>query len=137
MSDADRSGVFRVVVCGDEERQGELFGEVHGEHRADEHPTLRGDDSHRKGVARTAAQVSARALHLAYESQKEFHVEITGEQSSTVASRLWRGERSFTETYAGRLPPLRRALVRTFEDLLARGVSDEDAVAVVRARKVG
>jgi len=59
------------------------------------------------------------------------------EVSRTVARRLLNGERPLTLARVDGLPPLKRALVRTFEELLARGVGEDEAVAVVRARRNG
>lgn len=59
--------------------------------------------------------------------------------SPSVAQRLLdvSSSRPVTAERVNRLPPLRRALVRTFEELLARGVGEDEAVAVVRARRNG
>lgn len=139
MSDADRSGVFRVVVCGEERAQGELFGEVHADHRADSREHTHEVPGPVTSVACPSVQVRKRALRLAYEKEKQLALAIDLHCSRQVVQRLLDVDspRPVTAERVDRLPPLRRAIVRTFEELLARGVSDEDAVAVVRARKVG
>jgi|GEM_PF-4921237 len=137
MSRTDRSGTFRIVVCGDEERQGDLFSGLHGDDDADARAHMHEVPWPSTTAQRTLVQVGNRALRLAYRNDKQMALAFDLEVSRTVARRLLNGERPLTLARVDGLPPLKRALVRTFEELLARGVGEDEAVAVVRARRNG
>jgi len=131
--------VFRVVVCDGGERQGELFGGLHTDDDADCRTALRANNYPSTSVTHPIVQVRKRALILAYRGEKQMALKFEANVSPSVAQRLLdvSSSRPVTAERVNRLPPLRRALVRTFEELLARGVGEDEAVAVVRARRNG